>query len=552
MRFLTYAPLAAREASTAGAHRGAAALYKLTIEHAGDLSLSERAALWEEYSIECDVIDQRPTAITARRQAAELWQQAGDSLKYGDSLGKLSLLLHLVGEGEEAADINVAAIDVLESLPPNPELVTVYNSQAVLFLAREENEKGVKLAEKAISLIHQLGDLDKLPRLVETLGLCWLHLDYVRGIEHLEHSLDLAVEYGQSMRTANTYANLSSVYVEFIRLDRAEQFIADALAYVAERDLEFARMYIMAWQAQLHLLRGRWQQAEEAASLVLQSPGTSIGSRGPALMALGRLQARQGHTGAGAALAESLELLFSLGFGQREGMVRAALAESAWLAGDSARTLTEARAVFDRAVQQHHPWVAGELAYWRWRCGDRVEIADWMAQPYVLEIRGDWRAAAAAWESLGCPYEQARALAEGDQDAQVAALQIFERLGARPAIDEVRQKLQAAGVQSIPRGPRQATLENPFQLTNRQMEVLALLVENLTDAEIAARLVISPKTVGHHVSAVLARMNVKSREEAAELARNSPSFDSPKIGKNKPNIGKPSRCATGGMVLCCL
>ncbi len=522
---LTFAPAAASQASGAGAHRDAGSLYKLAIQHSEDLPLPERAALFEEYSIECDVIDERPMAISARRQAADLWQQAGNSLKYGDSLGKLALLLHLVGQGEEAARVNDAAIEVLESLPPNPELVTVYNSQAVLFLARQENEKGVKLAESAIKLIHQLDNLNKLPRLVETLGLCWLHLDHVRGIEHLERSLDLAIELGQSMRIANSYANLSSVYVEFFQLAQAEQFIAGALAFVAERDLEFARMYIMAWQAQLFLLQGHWQKAEEAAEDVLQSPGTSIGSRGPALMALGRLRARRGDREADTALAESLELLFSLGFGQREGMVRAALAEAAWLAGDPETTLTEARVVYDRALQQHHPWVAGELAYWRWKCGERVELFDWMAQPYVLDISGDWQAAAAAWEELGCHYEQARALAEGDVEAQAAALQIFEQLGARPAADEVRRKLQAAGVQSIPRGPRQATLENPYQLTNRQMQVLALLTENLTNAEIAARLVISPKTAGHHVSAVLARLNVKSREEAAELARKNPDLN---------------------------
>jgi DNA-binding CsgD family transcriptional regulator len=522
---LAYAPAAASVASGAGAHREAASLYKLAIEQADDLPLPERAALFEEYSIECDVIDERPTAISARRQAADLWQQAGDLLKYGDSLGKLALLLHLVGEGEEAAKVNKTAINALKPLPPNLELVTVYNSQAVLFLAKQENEEGVKLAENAIKLIHQLDNLDKLPRLVETLGLCWLHLDHARGIEHLERSLDLAIEYGQSMRIANSYANLSSVYVEFFQLARAKQFIASALAYVAERDLKFARMYITAWQAQLYLLQGHWQKAEEAAGEVLQSPETSIGSRGPALMALGRLRARRGDREADSALAESLELLFSLGFGQREGLVRTALAEAAWLAGDPETTLKEARVVYDRALRQHHPWVAGELAYWRWKCGERVELLEWMAQPYILQIRGDWQAAADAWEALGCPYEQARALALGDVEAQAAALQMFEQLGARPAADEARRKLQAAGVRSIPRGPRQATLENPYQLTNRQMQVLALLTENLTNAEIAARLVISPKTAGHHVSAVLARLNVKSREQAAELARKNPALN---------------------------
>jgi DNA-binding CsgD family transcriptional regulator len=216
--------------------------------------------------------------------------------------------------------------------------------------------------------------------------------------------------------------------------------------------------------------------------------------------------------------------MFKSGYSQREGMIRAALAEAAWLSGNREKALEEARAVYELAVKQQHPWVAGELAFWRWRAGDEVETFDWMVRSFVLEIHGDWRGAAAAWEALGCPYEQARALANGDSEAQKAALAIFEQLGARPMADIIRQKLREAGVQTIPRGPRAATKENPFGLTHPQAEILDLLTASLTNAEIAARLHISPKTVDHHVSAILGKLDVSSREEAAELARQHPDF----------------------------
>jgi DNA-binding CsgD family transcriptional regulator len=147
-----------------------------------------------------------------------------------------------------------------------------------------------------------------------------------------------------------------------------------------------------------------------------------------------------------------------------------------------------------------------------------------MVQPFVLEIQGNWRAAAAMWEELGCPYERARALAQGNSEAQREALLIFEQLGARPMAERVRAQLRAAGVQTIPRGPRAATRQNPFGLTNRQVEILSLLAKNLTNAEIAARLHISPKTVDHHVSAVLAKLDVSTRDQAALLARQHPDF----------------------------
>jgi DNA-binding CsgD family transcriptional regulator len=209
---------------------------------------------------------------------------------------------------------------------------------------------------------------------------------------------------------------------------------------------------------------------------------------------------------------------------QHLGLVRVALAEAAWLAGDRARALEEARAAYDLAVSKRHPWITGELAFWRWRAGDDVQpLPEWIAQPYALHIGGDWRAAAEEWERLGCRYEQACALADGDAEAQLAALEIFERLGARPAADALRQKLRAAG-RRAPRKPRSSTRENPFGLTGRQVEILRLLVDDLSNAEIAARLHISLKTVDHHVSAVLAKLDVHSREEAAALARQHPLF----------------------------
>ena len=79
--------------------------------------------------------------------------------------------------------------------------------------------------------------------------------------------------------------------------------------------------------------------------------------------------------------------------------------------------------------------------------------------------------------------------------------------------------MRATGLQHIPRGPRPTTRDNPFGLTARQMDILALLAEDLTNAKIAARLYLSPKTVDHRISAVLAKLDVHSREAAAAWAR---------------------------------
>jgi DNA-binding NarL/FixJ family response regulator len=130
-------------------------------------------------------------------------------------------------------------------------------------------------------------------------------------------------------------------------------------------------------------------------------------------------------------------------------------------------------------------------------------------------MSGDWRAAAAAWEALGCPYEQALALANGDRPAQLKALDILTQLGAVPTAALVRRKLRAESAQGIPRGPRAVTKGNPLGLTSRQIEILKLLSEDLSNKAIAQRLKISPKTVDHHVVAVLTKLGVATRKEAA-------------------------------------
>ena len=118
------------------------------------------------------------------------------------------------------------------------------------------------------------------------------------------------------------------------------------------------------------------------------------------------------------------------------------------------------------------------------------------------------------------PYERALALWDaGSTDALLAALPLLDELDARAVAALVRGRLRELGVTSVPRGRSPATRANPAGLTDRQLDVLALLVEGLSNADIAARLVISRKTADHHVSAILGKLDVRSRGEAVAAAR---------------------------------
>lgn len=512
---LTYAPAAAQQASIVSAHRTAAVLYALALRFA-EADSTQRAELLELYAWECNLVGRPIEAIESRRSAIELWRAAGNPLKQGENLAHLALLLFGREEWAEANAVGRAAIQLLETLPPGRELALAYRTQALLQHLTEDPAGVIALAEKSVTLAEQCDDRRTLAMAYDTLGSAWLPLDYERGRQYLERSLTVAREAGLEARIASVYGNLGSASCEAYRFNEALRYLSEGIAFTAERDLDLIRLYMLAWQAIAALYLGQWPAATAAATDVIGLPHVSANSKIFALIALGRVQARQGEVDPAPLLAEAMQSAARSGYFQHIAPMRAACAEAAWLAGDIDRARDEARAVYDLAIDKHHAWSAGELAFWRWRCGDRFSPPDWIAQPFGLQIAGKWRAAAAEWQRLGCPYEQARALADGDPSAQTAALAIFERLGAKPAIDEVRQRLRAAGVRNL---PRTTTRENPFGLTARQMDILAVIAEGLTNSEIAARLHLSPKTVDHHVSAVLAKLDVHSRDEAAQVAR---------------------------------
>jgi DNA-binding NarL/FixJ family response regulator len=107
----------------------------------------------------------------------------------------------------------------------------------------------------------------------------------------------------------------------------------------------------------------------------------------------------------------------------------------------------------------------------------------------------------------------------GEETEMRAGLDVMRALGARSTIDRLLRELRARGVARIPRGPAPTTLSNPVLLTKKQAAVLELVAAGLSNNEIADRLFISTRTAAHHVSAVLAKLDARSRAEAAARAR---------------------------------
>jgi DNA-binding CsgD family transcriptional regulator len=520
---LRYAPEAARQAAAVSAHREAVGHYRAALDHADRLPPPARAELLEGYSLEAYLSGLAQEALEARQAALGIREAEGSgSEQLGESLRWLSRLHWWAGRRGEAEAAAAKAIAVLETLAPGHQLAMAYSNQSQLDMLAYRTEAAMAWGRRAIELARRLDDQETLSHALTNIGSARLLGGDQGGRVELEQAFEVAVAAGLEDHAGRALVNLASFDVEFRDYDHAREDLDRAVAFTVQHDLAGNAQYMLGGRARLRLDQGDWAGAERDAQAALAE--LEPRRQGPravdALVVLGLLQARRGHPEAASTLREAAERAFASGELQWTGQVAAARAEHAWLRGQDHRVAEEAAPVFDLAVAAAHPWFAGELAFWSRLAGTPVPAPAVVAEPYRLLLGGDWRAAAAAWQERGCPYERALALACGDQDeALLEALTLLDGLGARQTAQRLRRQLRRRGTLRVPRGPNRATAANPAGLTGRQVEVLGLLAEGLTDAEIAARLSLSAKTVGHHVSALLAKLGVGSRGQAVTAAR---------------------------------
>jgi DNA-binding CsgD family transcriptional regulator len=284
-------------------------------------------------------------------------------------------------------------------------------------------------------------------------------------------------------------------------------------------DVDLWRLYLQGLQSRSELDQGRWTEAAETASIVLGDARTSSIPRICAGVVLALVRARRGDPGSADALDGARALSELAHEVQYVEAVAAAGAEVAWLRGDRQAAVQATEAALALATERNAAGIVGELALWRRRAGLSEQIVAPVAEPYALQLAGDWRAAAERWTAIGRPYEAALALADGDGHARRHALDQLHELGAGPAAAIVARRLRARGARGLRRGPRRTTRDNPANLTPREVEVLALVEQGLRNKQIAERLFVSAKTVDHHVAAILRKLGVHTRGEAGAAAR---------------------------------
>ncbi|GHN02734.1 LuxR family transcriptional regulator [Cytophagales bacterium WSM2-2] len=522
---VAYAPKAAREAASVGSHLEASKLYLTAICHAKPED-PELVTLYEKHAYECYLTSQFDMAIHSQEQALAIWRNRRVRLKEGDATRFLSRLWWFKGDHEKYMSLALEAITILDNGFPTRERALAYSNMSQLCMLADRSEDGLHWGNKAIDLTTRMEDMEILSHALNNIGTIKMRCinSQKEGEELLNKSLLMAHEHGYHEHVARAYTNFGANYVIIRKYKKAEEAFDLGLKYCELRDLTSWINYMSSWKSRMLLETGRWKEAEvlaEQLQLHTNQPEAGIVRVG-ALISLAKIKIRRGDFAeAKPILAEAKKIVMPTREPQRIIAVLATELELHWLTREPYSTTDIEFAIRELFPDKNECWQYSELTYWlnKNKLSGYVDNNVRYIGPHEFEMKSDYLHAAEAWKELGCPYEQALALMNGNAENQKQALLLLDELGATAVRDMLRLQLKTNGVKKIPRGPRESTRINPAYLTQRQVHVLQLLEDGLHNSEIADKLFISPKTVDHHISAILSKLEVNSRTKAVLEAK---------------------------------
>ena len=517
---LDYAVAAGDSAASLGAHRDAAFQYGRALAHAGLLDVDDRIALLRKHAAECDVSDQLVTAIGSGEAAVALLRETDRRLELGSALMELAHACYTAGRAAESGALEREGIALLESLPPGPELALAYAFRAGSFMVSNEYDDAIAWARRALDLAEQVGCVEASAQALNTLGCSLGGLGDPSGERLLLDSLHLARENGLEAIAARGYTNLGYVLDAQHRYDVSLEVLEAGIVYSEEHDLHSAMLCTIASHAMLLMDLGEWERAEAEARDLLYVRQTSRISRIEPLLCLALIAARRGDgTQAWPLLDEAFDLARGAEQLQYDVPVAVARAEARLLADDLDAVEAVLLPAYEKALALGNDDMVDRTALWLWRAGRHDVAVGSRSGPEAATREGRHREAAEIWRTYGFRYAEAWALLDSDAEIDVReARALFERLGARALVERSDARLRSIGAK-VPRGARASTRANVGGLTDREVDVLDLVDQGLRNSEIATRLHLSEKTVGHHVSSILAKLGASSRTEAVRRAR---------------------------------
>jgi DNA-binding CsgD family transcriptional regulator/tetratricopeptide (TPR) repeat protein len=514
---LQFAPSAGARASALGAHREAAAQYERALRHAGGSEPAVLADLNDRLARESSLIDRWEMVAEAAEQALRLWRDIGDRARQSTTAVLMTRAMWRLCRGAESHAYATFAVTTAEAIGPSPELARALVAMAGAHLHSGDVEPALERVRRAGRLAEQLDLADVLSDALDT-EACVLYTQGRNWEPCLLRALQVALAADVVDQAGRAYANLTEFYYTFNRFTDADEFFEQGVRYCDDHDVATFGSCLRATHARSLFDRGQWLVAADLCRKMLAT-GASPSNRMVPLWTLGRILARRGDQEAWAFLDEAIANADRSGDPELILASYSARAEAHWLAGhrnDAVSDIELAAATTTLA----DGWTRGAIAVWQRRLDTvQTEATDSLAGPCARAVKGEFSTAAEMWDELGRPYDAAMALFDSGTEAGLRdALDRFEALGADAAATLTRREMRRRGLRAVPAGAHPATRSHPARLTRREREVLDLICAGNTNSEISEHLVISPRTVDHHVSAVLAKLGVRTRKLAAAEA----------------------------------
>ncbi|GAA5166054.1 ATP-binding protein [Ornithinimicrobium tianjinense] len=511
---LVHAPAAGEAAAALGAHRQSVEHYTRAARHAAALPPAQRADLLTRLSEELGLVDRWAEAADTAREALALCEEVDDAVRSAALLRLLSMALWRLARGAESRAAAERSVALLEPLGPGPELSSALAGLAGMFMTAGEHEAAIAHARRVRELAAPLGLAADLADADNAEG-CSLAATGGDWLPLLTRSLQTSRQHGLHSQAGRALANLASMHLVDLRPDQALAAADEGLDYTTTYDVGTYARCIRGVRAETLEVLGRWDEALAEAEELLAGPASPENRLVPLLVS-GRIRIRRGQAGVRALLAEASTTAARSDEPQFIVPTELALVEAAWVAGDVDGAVVHLRRAQERSAGVDLV-VRGNLALWEARLHGIPDAAG-LPEVYAVHL-ADPALAAARWTELGYAYEPALALLDaGDESSQREALVLLDDLGATAVADRARRLMRQSGVRQVPHGPRATTRAHPYGLTAREQEVLDLIREGRGNAEIAEALFISPKTVEHHVSAVLSKLGAVDRRAAALMA----------------------------------
>jgi DNA-binding CsgD family transcriptional regulator len=510
------APLAARVAMTIESNTEAVAHFRSLAPYLDRVEAEERCGILADWAQEENYLDNRD-CIDLFARAIDLYRLMGDNQGLGQTLTMASRANRTHGNHGVVLNAAKEAVVLLEPFGPSLDLVKALSHRAYMEFAYTDADSAVlPHVDRAIAAAQASGEELAVSEALHVKA----QVVYSRGDDSamtlMEEVIRLAGESNDHQLETRALLNMASMYGDVREVERASELALAGRDLAVRFENRAHEASALVLYSEFQLWKGDWVSAENAATEAL---GSNLTIEAMAWRVLGSIQSRRGRKEARSAV-DNMWSRIAPELGPTDSdAAAAAFAEYMWLSDDRDPSIVKRlEELLSEGIELGTPWPSGGFAFWMWKLGLLDDAPEGTADFYGWIINGEYKKSAEFWRERGISYEEGLALMHRDESEQVEALHIFDDLGAGAIAAKVRQALIENG-KRVPRGRSRVTRENVAGLTARQSEVLELLAMGMTNAEIANDLFVSHRTVENHVSAILMKLDVASRDAAVEAAR---------------------------------